>query len=67
MTTLRLIFDYEMTLAEWIGLAVILAAPYLFVGVIWSSVHADGHSVLWFIRSTLTWPWLMFSGVLCLT
>ena len=35
------ISDYEMTVAEWIGLAVMLAAPYLMVGVIWAIGHSE--------------------------
>jgi hypothetical protein len=65
--TLKAIFAYEMTLAEWIGLAAILAAPYLVVGVVWSGFHAENQDILWFLKSTVTWPWLMSSGVLCLT
>lgn len=67
LASINKILDYEMTLAEWVGLAAMLSAPYLVVGVVWSTVHADDWNVLWFLRSTLTWPWLMFSGVLCLT
>ena len=28
-----------MTIAEWIGTAVMLAVPYLVVGVLWSLTH----------------------------
>jgi hypothetical protein len=61
------VLDYEMTLAEWVGLAAMLSAPYLVIGMVWSTIHATDWNLLWFLRSTLTWPWLMFSGVLCLT
>ena len=38
---LRQILSYELTVAEWIGLALVLGTPYLIVGVIWSSTHTD--------------------------
>jgi hypothetical protein len=63
LSTLKKISAYEMTIAEWIGLAVLLSTPYLAIGVIWSIGHA--HGVVQFITSTLTWPWLMFPSVVC--
>jgi hypothetical protein len=30
------VLSFEMTIAEWIGTAAMLAAPYLAVGVLWS-------------------------------
>ncbi|MET0702130.1 MAG: hypothetical protein ABWY93_20945 [Mycobacterium sp.] len=74
IAALKKIYEYEMTIAEWIGLVILLAAPYLAIGVIWSITHSSEFSppsvpdfVLWFVKSTLTWPWLMFSSVLCLS
>lgn len=74
LAVLKKIYDYEMTLAEWIGLAAILAAPYLAIGVVWSVTHAESMGripslgfVVSFTKATLTWPWLMFSSVLCLS
>ncbi len=71
---MKKIYEYEMTLAEWIGLAVILATPYLTVGVIYTISHRESMGqfasfefVTSFVQSTLTWPWLMFSSVLCLS
>ena len=34
--TLRRVLSFEMTIAEWIGTAVMLAVPYLVVGALWS-------------------------------
>ena len=53
-----------MTVAEWIGLALLLAAPYVVIGVLWSIWHVGhGHgdqlSALTFVRSTVTWPILL--------
>jgi hypothetical protein len=71
---MKKIYEYQMTIAEWIGLAVMLSAPYLAIGIIWSIGHLDSvggepgvNVVLWFFKSTVTWPWLMFSSVLCAT
>lgn len=70
---LRKLLSYEFTVAELIGLAIILAAPYLVVGVIWSSTHtehlADMHGadlVVSFLGSIVSWPVLLFSNV-CMT
>ncbi len=48
-----------MTVAEWIGLALLLAAPYAVIGVAWSIWHLDQLSALAFVRSTVTWPILL--------
>jgi hypothetical protein len=70
---LRQILSYELTVAEWIGLALVLGTPYLIVGVIWSSTHTDHlHSmhgpdlVVSFLGSIASWPVLLFSNV-CMT
>ncbi len=39
-----------MTIAEWIGLAAMLAVPYLAVGVLWALIDSGG------IRSIVWWP-----------
>ena len=41
ITGLRRILGYQMTIAEWIGTALILGIPYLAIGVIWSLTHTD--------------------------
>jgi hypothetical protein len=47
-----------MTIAEWIGTAAILAAPYVLIGVLWSVTHS-GHV----LRSIALWPALLVSIV----
>ena len=46
-----------MTIAEWIGTAAMLAAPYLLVGVFWSMAHN------WNLGSIVLWPAQLFSAV----
>ncbi|WP_369741784.1 hypothetical protein [Mycobacterium servetii] len=62
-----------MSVAEWLGLAVILGAPYLIVGAIWSATHTDhlrgmqgADLVVSFLGSIVSWPVLLFSDV-CMT
>ena len=55
--TLRRILSFEMTIAEWIGTAAMLALPYLVVGVLWSLTHT------WSLASILFWPALVASTV----
>jgi hypothetical protein len=73
LTKLRQILSYELTVAEWIGLGLVLGTPYLIIGLIWSSTHTDHlHSmrgadlVVSFLGSIVSWPVLLFSNV-CMT
>jgi hypothetical protein len=59
-----------MTIAEWIGTAAILAAPYLVIGVIWALTHtsdlAAAHGIRWLlllVRSIIFWPVMLLSNV----
>lgn len=72
-TKLRRFLSYRLTIAELIGLGLILGTPYLIVGVIWSSTHTDHLGRLQgvdlaisFLGSIASWPVLMFSDV-CMT
>ena len=63
----------ESTVGELILVALILATPYLIVGVIWSSTHTahlqhmDGIDLLVsYLRSIVSWPVLLFANV-CMT
>jgi hypothetical protein len=40
LTTLRRLMDCELRLAELIGVGVILAGPYLLIGLLWTCIHA---------------------------
>ena len=73
LTGLRKILGYQMTIAEWIGTALILGIPYLVIGVIWSLTHTDRVSglagtdlVVSLLGSIVSWPVLLFSDV-CMT
>lgn len=73
LSRIRQILDYQMTIAELIGLGVLLGTPYLIVGLIWSSTHTqhlrDMHGadfVVSFLGSIVSWPVLLFSNV-CMT
>jgi hypothetical protein len=49
--------SFEMTIAEWIGAAAMLAGPYLAVGLLWAVFASGG----W--RAVLFWPALLASAV----
>jgi hypothetical protein len=70
LDTLRKSLAFEMTIAEWIGTAILAAVPYLVIGVIWSATHSDHPAGLTgvdraasFLGSVVSWPVLLFSDV----
>ena len=70
LSMLRQILVFEMTIAEWIGTAILALIPYVVVGVIWSATHTDGLGALSGVEraasvlgSILGWPVLLFSDV----
>ena len=73
LTKLRQLLSYQLTVAELIGIALVLGIPYLIVGVIWSSTHTEhlrqmqgADLVVSFLGSIVSWPVLLFSKV-CMT
>ncbi len=73
ITKLRQLLNYQMTVAEWISVGVLLGIPYLIVGLIWSSTHTDhlrgmqgADLVVSFLGAIVCWPVLLFSNV-CMT
>ena len=69
----RKVLSFEMTIAEWIGTALIVSAPYVLIGLIWAFTHcADrtaAHGIGWlllFLRAIIAWPVLLVSNV-CLS
>lgn len=54
LDTMRRILGYEMRIAEWIGLAILLGIPYLLVGLVWAVTHSGP-----FAGSVLAWPLLL--------
>lgn len=59
LSAVRKVLAFEMTIAEWIGSALLLAAPYVVVGVVWTVVRVDHPSPV----SILAWPALLLSTV----
>lgn len=73
LATLRKFFAFEMTIAEWIGTAILALLPYLVIGVIWAATHTEHLAALSgidrtvsFLGSIVSWPVLLFSDV-CMT
>ena len=70
LSVVRRIMGYEMTVAEWIGTALILGAPYGVLGVLVAVLNpghiaeADGLlKVLAFVGSVVFWPILFVTDV----
>ena len=70
LAKLRQVLSYQFTVAELIGLGLILGTPYLIIGVIWSMTHTDhldhltgADLVVSFLGSIVSWPVLVFSNV----
>ncbi len=70
LVMIRRVLGYQLTIAELIGIALILGVPYLIVGTIWSTSHSDHlhdmHGVdlvVSFLGSIVSWPVLVFADV----
>lgn len=73
LAVLRRILAFEMTIAEWIGTALMLAVPYLLAGVVWSVMHTEQlshshgvHRVVSVLGSVALWPLLIVTNI-CMT
>jgi hypothetical protein len=73
LSVLRRILGYQMTIAEWIGTALMVGIPYAVIGIIWSAAHAlhlnQMHGIdrlLSWLGSIAAWPVLLLSNV-CMT
>jgi hypothetical protein len=73
LTRLRQLMDFELSIAELIGVGLLLGGPYLIVGLVWSSTHAQSlrgmHGVellISLVGSIVLWPALVVADV-CLT
>lgn len=69
----RQLLGFQLTIAELIGLSLLVGTPYLLVGVIWSTTHTDhlhhmhgADLVVSFLGSIVSWPVLLFADV-CMT
>ena len=70
LDTLRKFLGFQMTIAEWLGTAILAAMPYLVMGVILSATHTSHLGGLTGIDRTVSvlgsivrWPVLLFSDV----
>ena len=70
LTAVRKVLNFEMTIAEWIGTAILAAVPYLAAGLIWSATHTAHLSglsgidrVVSFLGAIVSWPVLLVSNV----
>lgn len=73
LSKIRQVLGFQITIAELIGLGLIIGTPYLLVGVIWSTTHTDhlhhmhgADLVVSFLGSIVSWPVLLFADV-CMT
>lgn len=73
LDAVRKVLSYDMTVAEFLGLVILVAIPYGLIGVIWTLTHtshlADMEGVdlvISFLGSIVCWPVLTFSNV-CMT
>lgn len=70
LTRLRQLMDFELSVAELIGVGVLLGGPYLIIGLLWSSTHAQSlhglHGVellVSLVGSIVLWPALLVANV----
>jgi hypothetical protein len=73
LTRFRELMDCELSIAELIGMGLLLAGPYLIVGLVWSITHAEPFQriggvelLISVIGSIALWPALLLANV-CLT
>ncbi|MCV7280074.1 hypothetical protein H7J88_10485 [Mycolicibacterium flavescens] len=69
LSAAKKLLSFEMTIAEWIGTALMLAAPYAVIGMAWTAFNTDqlpGTGVVWLVQllgSIVFWPAMVFSAV----
>jgi hypothetical protein len=70
LTRLRQLMDHELSIAELIGVGLLLGGPYLVAGLVWSSMHAQSlhgmHGVqllVSLVGSIVLWPALLVVNV----
>jgi hypothetical protein len=63
------VLRFDMTIAEWIGTAIMLAVPYVVVGVVWAfftTEHLEGmgwvERIVPLLGTIASWPGLLISG-----
>ncbi len=70
LTKLRQILDYQLSIAELIGIGLVLGIPYLAIGLVWSATHTEhlhdmrgADLVVSFLGSIAAWPVLLVANV----
>jgi NADH:ubiquinone oxidoreductase subunit 4 (subunit M) len=73
LTRFRQLMDFEMSIAELIGVGLLLGGPYLIVGLVWASTHTESFQrmggvelLVALLGSIVLWPTLLLANV-CLT
>jgi hypothetical protein len=73
LTRFRQLLDFELSIAELVGIGLLLAGPYLLVGLVWSSTHAGAFRgisgvdlLVSVLGSIVLWPAMVLANV-CLT
>jgi hypothetical protein len=73
LTRFRRLIDFELTIAELIGVGLLLGGPYLIVGLAWSITHTEPFQriggvelLIAVIGSIVFWPALLLANV-CLS
>jgi hypothetical protein len=73
LAKLHRLLDFQLSIAELIGIGLLVGTPYLIVGVVWSSTHTEplqqmGHVDLLvsMLGSIVLWPVLLVTHV-CFT
>ena len=70
---LRRVLGFQVTIGELLVVALVVATPYLLVGVFWSTTHTEHLAqmtgldlVVSYLGSIASWPVLLFADV-CMT
>jgi hypothetical protein len=73
MEKIRRVLSYQLAVGQLLAIGLIFGTPYLLVGTVWSTKHAEHlaqmHGVdltVSFLGSIVCWPVLLFSNV-CMT
>jgi apolipoprotein N-acyltransferase len=73
LNAVRQVLDFRMTIAEWVGTAIMLGVPYLVIGVVWAALHIDAlkqsdgvERIVVILGTIASWPVLLVTNV-CLS
>lgn len=65
----RRLMDFEFSIAELLGIGLLLGGPYLIVGGIWTSTHTEalrgiggGQLLISVVGSIVMWPALLLAS-----